>query len=83
MTVVGLPTSHWEGVDDSVQGLVDRWLVDAGARVVTGQPLVRVVLVKTSIDVASPADGIVESILVPAGETFARGQPLATLRDEA
>lgn len=82
MLAVTLPASHWEGVDDSVQALVDGWLVETGARVAAGQPLVRIVLVKTSVDVAAPAAGTVESVLVPAGETFARGQALAMLREE-
>jgi pyruvate/2-oxoglutarate dehydrogenase complex dihydrolipoamide acyltransferase (E2) component len=77
---VTLPASHWEGVDAGAEALVDCWLVEAGTRVAAGQPLVRVVLVKTNVDVEAPAAGVVDSVLVPAGETFARGQPLAMLR---
>jgi pyruvate/2-oxoglutarate dehydrogenase complex dihydrolipoamide acyltransferase (E2) component len=77
---VTLDAAAWEGVDASVQALVDSWLVAEGARVEAGQSMVRVVLVKTTIDVPAPAAGVVERILVPAGDTFERGRALATLR---
>lgn len=70
----------WEGVDAQVQALVDRWLVPEGAQVQAGQPLARVILVKSSMDIAAPAAGLVERVLVPAGETFGRGQALAVLK---
>lgn len=79
MIEVQLPDKVWEGVDASTEALVDQWLVAAGDRVVAGQNVAKAVLVKTSIEVAAPADGIVEQILVPAGQTFPRGRPLATL----
>lgn len=77
---VTLEAKTWEGVDAQVQALVDRWLVPEGAQVQAGEPLARVILVKSSIDIVAPAAGVVERILVPTGETFGRGQPLATLR---
>jgi pyruvate/2-oxoglutarate dehydrogenase complex dihydrolipoamide acyltransferase (E2) component len=79
-TNLTLDAVHWEGVDANAQALLDRWLVQQGDRVEAGQPLVRVVLVKSSIDVAAPEACVVERILVPAGETFGPGQPLASLR---
>jgi pyruvate/2-oxoglutarate dehydrogenase complex dihydrolipoamide acyltransferase (E2) component len=75
-----LADSFWEGVDPGTEALVDQWLVREGDRVVAGQTLAKVVLVKTNLEVAAPADGVVERILVPAEQTFARGRPLATLR---
>jgi pyruvate/2-oxoglutarate dehydrogenase complex dihydrolipoamide acyltransferase (E2) component len=81
VTDVVLADSFWEGVDPGTEALVDQWLVREGDRVVAGQTLARVVLVKTSLEVAAPADGVVERILVPAEQTFARGRPLATLRE--
>lgn len=77
---VTLAATAWEGVDANVQALVDQWLVQEGDRVDAGQPVVRVVLIKTSIDVPAPASGVVERILVAAGDTFGRDQPLAFLR---
>lgn len=76
---IGLPDAAWEGVDPTVEALVDRWLVQEGETVRRGQPLVTVVLVKTSHDIGSPADGRLDRILVAAGHTFQQGQPLATL----
>lgn len=76
---ITLPDAAWEGVEATVEALVDRWLVQEGEAVLRGRPLVAVVLVKTSQDIEAPADGRVTRILVPAGDTFHRGQPLATL----
>jgi pyruvate/2-oxoglutarate dehydrogenase complex dihydrolipoamide acyltransferase (E2) component len=78
-TVVVLPETAWEGVDGNVQGLVDAWLVAEGAVVEAGQPLVRVVLVKSNLEVEATASGRLEKILVPAGENFGRGQALGRI----
>lgn len=81
MIDIALANEAWEGVDASTEALVDAWLVREGERVVAGQPLVKVVLVKTSYEVPAPANGIVERILVPAEQTFAHGRSLGTLRE--
>ncbi len=81
MIDIALANEAWEGVDAGTEALVDAWLVREGERVVAGQPLVKVVLVKTSYEVSAPANGIVERVLVPAEQTFARGRSLGTLRE--
>jgi len=81
MIDIALANASWEGVDAGTEALVDAWLVREGERVVAGQPLVKVVLVKTSYEIPAPANGILERILVPAEQTFARGRPLGTLRE--
>jgi pyruvate/2-oxoglutarate dehydrogenase complex dihydrolipoamide acyltransferase (E2) component len=81
VTEVVLAENFWEGVDPVTEALLDQWLVREGERVVAGQTLAKVVLVKTNLEVVAPADGVVERILVPAEQTFARGRPLATLRE--
>ncbi len=81
MIDIALANEAWEGVDAGTEALVDAWLVREGERVVAGQPLAKVVLVKTSYEVPAPANGIVERILVPAEQTFARGRSLGTLRE--
>lgn len=75
-----LDATYWQGVDAGVEALVDAWLVQEGAAVEAGQPVVRVVLVKSTIEITAPAAGTIERITVPAGKTFAREQPLAILR---
>ena len=77
---ITLGDAAWEGVDASVQALVDGWLVPEGADVAAGDVLARVVLVKTTLEVTAPVAGVLEHILVPAGDNFGRGQPLARLR---
>lgn len=76
---ITLPDAAWEGVEASVEALVDRWLVQEGDTVRQCQPLATVVLVKTSQDIEAPMNGRVTHILVTAGHTFHRGQPIATL----
>ena len=79
MTEVTLNDEAWQGVDASVEALVDKWLVQPGDTVQAGQPLANVVLVKSNLEVAAPASGRIGQILVPAGSTFARGKPIAVL----
>ncbi|QKO21646.1 lipoyl domain-containing protein [Rhodoferax sp. BAB1] len=79
MTDITLAAEAWQGVDEAVEALVDKWLVQAGDTVRAGQPLATVVLVKASLEITAPADGRIAQILVPAGGTFARGKPIATL----
>ena len=81
MTAITLDDAVWKDVEEGTEALVDRWLVAEGEPVRAGQPLVSVVLVKTTFEVTAPADGVLERILVAAGETFARGAPIGTLRE--
>lgn len=81
MTEVTLADSYWQDVEPGTEALVDQWLVREGDRVSAGQPVAKVMLVKTALEVTAPASGIIERILVPAEQTFARGRPLATLRE--
>lgn len=71
-----VPASAWEGVDAEVQGVIDAWLVAEGAAVEAGQPLVRALLIKSTIEVEAMVSGRLEKILLRAGENFARGQTL-------
>jgi pyruvate/2-oxoglutarate dehydrogenase complex dihydrolipoamide acyltransferase (E2) component len=79
MTEVTLDAPAWEGVDATVEALVDKWLVSEGDTVRAGQPLANVVLVKSNLEVVAPGAGRITRILVPAGITFARGKPIAQL----
>lgn len=82
MTNVVLAQSYWEGVDEGTEALLDQWMVGPGDRVVAGQAVANVVLVKTNIEVAAPASGTIDQILVPEEATFGRGRPLATMRED-
>jgi pyruvate/2-oxoglutarate dehydrogenase complex dihydrolipoamide acyltransferase (E2) component len=81
MSDVKLAEEAWEGVEAGTEALLDRWHVGECERVVAGQPLADVVLVKASLEVTAPAAGVIEKILVPKEATFARGQALAVLRE--
>ena len=80
MTDIVLADEAWEGVDPGTEALLDEWLVREGDRISAGQVVARVVLVKTSFDIAAPAAGVIERIFVAEDETFARGKALAVLR---
>jgi pyruvate/2-oxoglutarate dehydrogenase complex dihydrolipoamide acyltransferase (E2) component len=80
LTGVVLDDAAWKDVEPGTEALVDQWLVKPGDSVAAGQAVVRVVLVKATLEVAAPAAGVVEKILVPAEQTFGRGAVLATLR---
>ncbi|MBN9430600.1 MAG: lipoyl domain-containing protein [Burkholderiales bacterium] len=79
---ITLPDAAWEGVDQNVEALLDAWLMQPGDHVEAGQPVARVVLVKTNIDIVAPANGTIAGIAVQAGETFGRGQALGSLRSD-
>ena len=83
MTDITLAAEAWQGVDESVEALLDKWLVQAGDTVRAGQPLANVVLVKANVEITAPADGRIAQILVPAGGTFARGGVIAVLQESA
>jgi len=69
-----------EVVSSQVSGGVWSVLVDAGAEVTAGQPLVVVESMKMEITVHAPRDGRIEKLLCAAGQPVAAGQPLVLLR---
>lgn len=81
MKDVMLATSLWEGVEPGTLALLDQWLVSEGSHVQQGQPVARVVLVKSALEVTAPGDGMIEHIFVPEGQTFARAEALARLAE--
>lgn len=64
MTAITLDDAVWKDVEEGTEALVDRWLVTEGEPVRAGQPLVSVVLVKTTFEVTAPADGVLERIQI-------------------
>jgi propionyl-CoA carboxylase alpha chain len=60
-------------------GLVRRVLVEVGAVVVAGQPLLVLEAMKMEQTVAAPADGVVAELRAKAGEQVAAGQVLAVV----
>jgi pyruvate/2-oxoglutarate dehydrogenase complex dihydrolipoamide acyltransferase (E2) component len=81
MIAIGLGDDAWKDVEPGTEALVDRWLVREGEPVKAGVVLAVVVLVKTSLELAAPADGVLDRIDVAAGSTFARGVPIGWLRE--
>jgi acyl-CoA carboxylase subunit alpha len=60
-------------------GLVLRVLVEPGARVTAGQPLLVLEAMKMEQTVSAPADGVVAELRAKAGEQVSTGQVLAVL----
>jgi pyruvate/2-oxoglutarate dehydrogenase complex dihydrolipoamide acyltransferase (E2) component len=71
----------WVGADADTEALLERWLVQEGARVEQGQTIAEVVLVKATFEIPAPATGVLTHILVPAAGTVARGKAIAVLEE--
>lgn len=82
MIPITLPDVAWEGAQDGIEALLDKWLVAPGVHVTKGQVLASVMLVKAAVDIEAPADGVIDSIAVHDGESFASGTVLAYFRIE-
>ena len=80
MIELKLPDVVWEGAQDGVEALLDKWLVAEGVQVEKGQVLASVMLVKAAIDIEAPASGALHSIFVKDGESFAAGKVLANFQ---
>jgi len=74
---IKLQDISWDGAEDGVEALLDKWLVAEKTLVKKGQVLVAVVLVKATIDIEAPEDGFIEKIIVKNGESFKNGAVLA------
>lgn len=77
MIDIKLQDISWDGAEDGVEALLDKWLVAEKTLVKKGQVLVAVVLVKATIDIEAPEDGFIEKIIVKNGECFKNGAVLA------
>ena len=77
MIDIRLQDLAWDGTQDGVEALLDKWLVAEKTLVKKGQVLVAVVLVKATIDIEAPEDGFIEKIIVKDGESFKNGTVLA------
>lgn len=79
MIDVLMSDAAWQDVEEGTEALLQDWLVKPGDAVSAGQALAVVELVKTTHEVAAPADGVVAALDVAAQDTFARGAVLARL----
>ena len=77
MIDIRLQDLAWDGTQDGVEALLDKWLVAEKTLVKKGQVLVAVILVKATIDIEAPEDGFIEKIIVKDGESFKNGTVLA------
>lgn len=80
MIEINLPTEAWQDVEPGTEALLEEWMVTPGDTVKAGQTVAIVVMVKTSTEVAAPANGVIEEILIAKDDTVAQGKPLARMR---
>jgi pyruvate dehydrogenase E2 component (dihydrolipoamide acetyltransferase) len=65
--------------DSMEEGTVAKWLVDEGAEVARGQPLVEIDTDKATMEYESESEGTLLQILVREGETAPIGAPIARI----
>jgi len=61
------------------EGTVTAWLLDPGAAVAAGEPVVAVETDKTEFEVEAPIAGVLGTVRVPVGETVPVGEVLALI----
>lgn len=77
---VARPRSGDGRVKAPIPGLISRILVEPGAPVVAGQPLVILEAMKMENEIRAPFDGVVDSVPVAMGQTVLRNQVLVEVK---
>lgn len=77
---VARPRSGDGRVKAPIPGLITRVLVEPGATVEAGQPLLILEAMKMENEVRAPFDGVVSSVAVTSGQTVVRNQMLAEVQ---
>lgn len=77
---VARPRSGDGRVKAPIPGLITRVLVEQGAAVQTGQPLLVLEAMKMENEIRAPFDGVVTSIAVTGGQTVVSNQVLAEVQ---
>ena len=67
--------------DSMEEGTVLKWLVDEGAEVTRGEPLVEIETDKANMTYDADSDGTLVEILAQEGDTLAIGEPIARIGD--
>ena len=65
--------------DSMEEGTVLKWLVDEGAEVKRGEPLVEIETDKANMTYDADTDGVLVEILAQEGDTLAIGEPIARI----
>src|SRR6058998_1132669 len=65
--------------DEMEEGTILKWLVDEGADVTKGEPLVEIETDKANMTYDADADGTLVEILAKEGDTLAVGEPIAKI----
>lgn len=77
---VSRPRSGDGRVKAPIPGLITRVLVQPGAAVTAGQPLVILEAMKMENEIRAPFDGVISSVAVAGGQTVVRNQVLAEVQ---
>ena len=65
--------------DSMEEGTVLKWLVEEGAEVKRGEPLVEIETDKANMTYDADSDGVLVEILAQEGDTLAVGEPIARI----
>lgn len=77
---VARPRSGDGRVKAPIPGLITRVMVEQGATVAAGQPLLILEAMKMENEIRAPFDGVIRSLAVGGGETVVRNQVLAEVQ---
>lgn len=77
---VARPRSGDGRVKAPIPGLISRILVDPGATVTAGQPLIILEAMKMENEIRAPFDGVVSSVAATVGESVPRGTVLVEVK---
>jgi pyruvate dehydrogenase E2 component (dihydrolipoamide acetyltransferase) len=64
------------------EGVITRWLRQAGDRVSKGEPVAEIETDKAILELESPADGVVLELLAGEGEAVPVGEAVALVSEE-
>src|SRR5436190_4854693 len=67
--------------DSMEEGTILKWLVEKGAEVKKGEPLVEIETDKANMTYDADADGTLIEVLAKEGDTLAVGEPIAQIGD--
>jgi|TARA_Y100000031_G_scaffold113427_1_gene125308 2-oxoglutarate dehydrogenase E2 component (dihydrolipoamide succinyltransferase) len=78
MIEIVLEEKDWP-THEKADALVSLWKVKAGEHIEAGQNLLEIVVVKTAMEIPSPASGILKEICIGENELFQPGTVLARI----
>ncbi|MBS1254925.1 MAG: Dihydrolipoyllysine-residue acetyltransferase component of pyruvate dehydrogenase complex [Deltaproteobacteria bacterium] len=80
MIELSITQDEWP-TEQQADGMVVQWKASEGDTVEQGQVIVEIVIVKTTMEVPSPANGVIREICVTKDKLFKPGTVLARIEE--